>query len=318
VKGVKRMTEPRWRSPRHDVESHLDIEFGRPGGHALLLDLHRPVDVPHPVIALYLHGGGWMTGTRKSHAVRARRLAEHGIAVASIDYRLTPVAPFPAQLIDVASAIDWVEREGQDFGLDSNRLGLWGVSAGAHLALLSATFRTIPHVENTIPGPAVSVKAVVGLFGNYDLTSRGDRDRPHADSAVPREILEQRWPLGVPVPPSSRYLRARLLGVDESTLDDRDLASISPLSRAEKITVPAFLLHGTHDAVTSAEQSRRMAQEIRRHGQIVRLQLVEGANHEDPVFDSPAIIANIAAFLRDHLVGSTSTNPPNETAEQGV
>lgn len=312
------MTEPRWRSPRHEVESHLGIEFGRPGGHALLLDLHRPVDVPHSAIVLYLHGGGWMTGTRKSHAVRARRLAEHGIAVASIDYRLSPVAPFPAQLIDVASAIDWVKREGQDFGLDPNRLALWGASAGAHLALLSVTFRTIPHVESMTPGPAVSVKAVIGLFGNYDLTSRGDRDRPHAGSAVPREILQQRWPPGVPVPPSSRHLRARLLGVEESTLADRDLAGISPLSRAEKITVPAFLLHGTHDAVTSVQQSRRMAQELRRHGQIVRLQLVEGANHEDPVFESPATIANIATFLHDHLVGSTSTNPTKETAEQGV
>ncbi|MFC0454219.1 alpha/beta hydrolase [Rhodococcus jostii] len=295
------MTAPVGNSARCEVQSCPDIEFGRFDGHILRLDLSLPIGVDAPAVVLYLHGGGWMIGSRKSRAVRAERLARHGFAVASIDYRPSTAAPFPAQIVDVGAAIEWLKGPGQAFGLDSNRLALWGASAGAHLALLAAATPTIPRVQHRLPSPAANVRAAVGFFGCYDLTSRGDDDRPDAGSGIPREILEQEWPPGVPAPPSSRYLRARLLGVDESTLSDRDLATISPFAKAHHIRVPIFLLHGTRDSITSVQQSRRMARELRRLGGTARLSLLEGANHEDAAFDTDATIAKVAAFLREHL-----------------
>lgn len=295
------MTEPTGQSARNKVRSCPDLEFGRLSGHTLLLDLYIPIGVPAPAIVLYLHGGGWMSGSRKGHADRAIRLAENGIAVACIDYRFSVVAPFPAQIVDVAAAIEWVRGPGQAFDLDSNRLALWGASAGAHLAFLFAASEPIPTVGRESPGSATTVKALVGMFGNYDLTSRGDLDRPYTLSPVPDEVLTQEWPTGTPLPPSSRYLRSRLLGIPEAALDDRALALVSPLIQAHTITAPAFLLHGTHDSVTSVEQSRRMAHDLRSRGNAVRLELIDGANHEDPIFDSPETIAGVANFLNEHL-----------------
>ncbi|MDV7083048.1 alpha/beta hydrolase [Rhodococcus opacus] len=294
-------------SARYEIQFCPDIEFGRPDGHVLRLDLSLPLGVAAPAVVLYLHGGGWMTGSRKSHAARAERLAQHGFAVASIDYRSSTAAPFPAQIIDIVTAIEWLNGPGQAFGVDTNRVALWGASAGAHLALLATATPAIPRAPHDLPGP--HVQAAVGYFGCYDLTSRGDRDRPDADSPIPREILEQDWPSGVPAPPSARYLRARLLGIDESTVCDRELAAISPFAKAHDIHVPVFLLHGTRDSVTSVQQSRRMAQELRRRGKTVRLCLLEGANHEDSAFDTDATVAEVAAFLHEHLGRSYPTPP---------
>ncbi|AII06158.1 alpha/beta hydrolase [Rhodococcus opacus] len=299
------MRTPVGQPARYEIQSCPDIAFGRPGGHVLRVDLTLPIDVAAPAVVLYLHGGGWMIGSRKSHAARAERLARHGFAVASIDYRPSTAAPLPAQIIDIATALEWLKGPGQAFGVDATRVALWGASAGAHLALLATTGAAIPRAPHDLPGPPV--QAVVGYFGCYDLTSRGDLDRPDAGSPIPHEILEQDWPAGVPAPPSSRYLRARLLGVDESTVSDRELAAISPFAKAHDIHVPVFLLHGTRDSVTSVQQSRRMAQELRRRGETVRLHLLEGANHEDPAFDTEATIAEVAAFLHEHLERSCHT-----------
>ncbi|NHU45102.1 alpha/beta hydrolase [Rhodococcus sp. A14] len=310
------MTTPVGQSARYEIQSCPDIEFGRPDGHILRLDLSLPIGVAAPAVVLYLHGGGWMIGSRKSHAARAERLARHGFAVASIDYRPSTVAPFPAQILDIVTAIEWLKGPGQAFGIDANRVALWGASAGAHLALLATAAPAIRRAPHGVPGPPV--QAAVGYFGCYDLTSRGDLDRPDTGSPIPREILEQDWPSGVPAPPSSRYLRARLLGVDESAMSDRDLAAISPFARAHDIHVPVFLLHGTRDSVTSVQQSLRMAQELRRRGETVRLRLLEGANHEDSAFDTDATIADVAAFLHEHLGGPCHTPPlPHNAVQQG-
>ncbi|MFD9660463.1 alpha/beta hydrolase fold domain-containing protein [Rhodococcus sp. NPDC059968] len=299
------MRTPVGQSARYEIQSCPDIEFGRPDGQVLRLDLSLPIGVATPAVVLYLHGGGWMIGSRKSHAARAERLARHGFAVASIDYRPSTAAPFPAQIIDIVTAIEWLKGPGHAFGVDATRVALWGASAGAHLALLATATPAIPRAPHELPGP--HVQAAVGYFGCYDLTSRGDLDRPDAGSPIPREILEQVWPAGVPALPSSLYLRARLLGVDESTVSDRELADISPFAKARDIHVPVFLLHGTRDSVTSVQHSRRMALELRRRGQTVRLRLLEGANHEDPAFDTDATIAEVAAFLHEHLCRSCHT-----------
>ncbi|EID73439.1 MULTISPECIES: alpha/beta hydrolase [Rhodococcus] len=310
------MTTPVGQSARYEIQSCPDIEFGRPDGHVLRLDLSLPIGVAAPAVVLYLHGGGWMIGSRKSHAARAERLARHGFAVASIDYRPSTVAPFPAQILDIVTAIEWLKGPGQAFGVDANRVALWGASAGAHLALLATAAPAIRRAPHDVPGPPV--QAAVGYFGCYDLTSRGDLDRPDTGSPIPREILEQDWPSGVPAPPSSRYLRARLLGGDESAVSDRELAAISPFAKAHDIHVPVFLLHGTRDSVTSMEQSLRMAQELRHRGETVRLRLLEGANHEDSAFDTDATIADVAAFLHEHLGRPCHTPPlPHNAVQQG-
>ena len=113
-----------------------DIEFARPNGYSLKLDLYLPEgrgDEALPTV-LWVHGGGWKNGSKKN--CKAAWLAEEGYAVASISYRLTDVAIWPAQIDDCREAVRWVRRNAGLFGLDVERVGSWGGSAGGHLRWL--------------------------------------------------------------------------------------------------------------------------------------------------------------------------------------
>ncbi|WP_433171457.1 alpha/beta hydrolase [Actinoallomurus sp. CA-150999] len=259
-----------------------------PDGTALSLDLYLPVR-PHPVpVAVYLHGGGWLTGSRTDHRDRLTGLAQHGVAVASADYRLAHQAPFPAQLDDARAAVRWLRREGPAHRLDIHRIGVWGASAGAHLAA---------HLALT-PGSSTStVRTMVGYFGTYDLTSAAAHLRPAPGLPLPDEIRNAVWPAGVPSPPSPRLRQALLAGVPESALTDDHLAPISPITHVHPNSPPMLLLHGTQDAVSTHGQSLRLAEAVRAAGGSAKTVLIEGANHEDPAFDRHTTLATVAQFF---------------------
>ena len=104
-----------------------EIEFAKPDGHSLLLDLYLPADRSEPVpVVVFVHGGGWKNGSRKSGEKTAALLTAHGIAVASIDYRLIDVAQWPAQINDCYAAVRWVIDHADKYGLDGDHIGAWG------------------------------------------------------------------------------------------------------------------------------------------------------------------------------------------------
>lgn len=116
-----------------------DLVFAAPGGKSLLADLYLPENAktPPPVI-LWLHGGAWRVGDRRLAPDLKRFFAARGFAMASIEYRLTGEAIFPAQLHDVKTAIRWLRSVASQYGFDGERIGVWGSSAGGHLAALTA------------------------------------------------------------------------------------------------------------------------------------------------------------------------------------
>ena len=126
------------------VRRMADIRYGEVLGYRPLeLDLYLPqADGPVPVI-VYVHGGGWLRGSRRDppplvDADFYDQIAAQGFAVAAIDYRLSGEAPFPAPLKDVRHAVRWIRDHAASYGLDADRVFLWGDSAGGHLALLAA------------------------------------------------------------------------------------------------------------------------------------------------------------------------------------
>nr|BFE80889.1 hypothetical protein GCM10020093_034900 [Planobispora longispora] len=146
------------------------VEYAAPSGfRPLLLDLHLPAAEAHrPVpVVLFLHGGGWRTGSRGRFgpAFDSWRespfdlLVRAGLAVASIDYRLSGEAVFPAQLHDGKAALRWLRSYGAGLGLDADRVVLWGESAGGHLAALLGLTAGRPELEGEVgaPGPAATV-----------------------------------------------------------------------------------------------------------------------------------------------------------------
>jgi acetyl esterase/lipase len=119
--------------PAAAVPTHRDIEYARVGEHALRLDLHLPpkAAAPAPLI-VWVHDGAWRSGSKNENPLAP--LVTRGWAVASVDYRLTPVAPFPANIHDLKAAIRFLRARRADYGLATERIAIAGASAGAHLA----------------------------------------------------------------------------------------------------------------------------------------------------------------------------------------
>ncbi|MDT7847316.1 alpha/beta hydrolase [Streptomyces justiciae] len=222
----------------------------------LELDLWLP-EYPHdplPVI-VYIHGGGWRTGTRTEMGPRFRtwqlspfaRLAQAGFAVASLDYRLTGEAIHPAQLEDVTAALAWLDARADELGLDTGRTVTWGESAGAHLAALLAL---------TAP-----VRGCVAWYGPTDLTTLPTQSRPgayDADSPTTREAL--------------------LIGAPVATAPDLARAA-SPVTHVTADAPPFLILHGTDDCLIPLAQGEQLTTALREAGAHVDFRPVPGADH---------------------------------------
>ena len=105
--------------------THRDVEYARVGEHRLLLDLYLPPQSPKPVpLAVWIHGGAWRAGSKDS--VPVERWLQQGFAITSIEYRLSPVARFPAQINDIKAAIRWLRGNAKTYAFDSNRFIIAG------------------------------------------------------------------------------------------------------------------------------------------------------------------------------------------------
>ncbi|KAB2386096.1 alpha/beta hydrolase [Actinomadura montaniterrae] len=224
------------------------VEYAAEVGYRpLLLDLYLPPVDAAPVV-LFVHGGGWQRCTRRDFGHEFadwrpspfERIAEAGFAVASVDYRLSGEARYPAQLHDVRAAVGWLREHGGEHGFDGSRIVAWGESAGAHLAALAA-----------LTGPGIA--AVVGWYGVYDLSAMPD-----------------------PGDPASR--ESRLLGAAVRDVPDF-AAEASPVNRVHAGAPPFQLWHGTADRFVPMAQSERMADALRAAGVPVEFRPVEGADH---------------------------------------
>src|SRR5688572_25432683 len=178
------------------MRSILEVDFAHPEGfRPLSLDLRIPDAADAPLV-VFLHGGGWLRGSRKvftpgiSDARSFDRIVAAGLAIASCEYRLSGEARFPAQLDDVDAALAWLHAHGADHGVDASRIVLWGVSAGATLAALTALRRD-------------DVCAVVDWFGPADLFTMAEHDMGDA----PDQTREARW-IGGPAAQHPEIARA--------------------------------------------------------------------------------------------------------------
>ena len=152
-----------------------NVVYARVEDRDLLLDLYLPLEaaVALPVI-LWVHGGAWRKGSKENPP--AVRMVERGYAVASISYRLSQEALFPAQIHDCKAAVRWVRAHAARYGLDPERVGAWGASAGGHLVALLGTSGGVPELEGAEGnlGHSSRVRAVCDYFGPSDFTRMND------------------------------------------------------------------------------------------------------------------------------------------------
>src|SRR5262249_6673062 len=142
-------------------------------GQKLQLDLFVPTGDKKPPLVVYIHGGSWLRGSRKKPPVHW--LTEEGFALASISYRFSDRAVFPAQIHDVKAAVRWLRANQDKYGYDASRIGVCGTSAGGHLAVLLSTSGGVKELEGTIGGnlqQSSRVQAVVDWYGPADFILR--------------------------------------------------------------------------------------------------------------------------------------------------
>jgi acetyl esterase/lipase len=259
--------------------------FAVVGTTTLAADVYRAPQPDAPVV-LYVHGGGWRSGTRAADGPRRLApLAAHGVTVVSVDYRLVPDATFPAQLHDVKGAVRWLRAQGPELGLRVDRLGIWGASAGAYLGSLLALTAGEDEFEGTTggrPEQRSEVQAVVHWFGQSDLLASGSRSETEA------RLLPFAFEAG-------------LLGVT-SVLEDAERArGLSLLTRASASAPPFLIAHGDRDHVVPPSEGRALHDALSRAGADSSFLLLGGAGHEGEEFDAPATLALTAAWLRAKL-----------------
>ena len=257
------------------VRQVTGLVFGEVIGYRPLeLDLHLPESGGRPPAVIYVHGGGWRRGSRRHPLPRLGpgfydSLAAQGLAVAAVDYRLSGEARFPAPVDDVRTAVSWVRGNAASYGLDADRVFLWGDSSGGHLALLAAL-------------TGADVRGVVAWFPVTDL------------AAMPSDVADAG---GVAdAGPQSR--EAQFLGAPASSVPDL-ARQASPLTHVSAAAPPILLMHGTVDDMVPAAQSIRLAEALGKAGATVELELVPGATHFwNGASDVGAIVRRSVEFLR--------------------
>ncbi|MFW3168729.1 alpha/beta hydrolase fold domain-containing protein [Geodermatophilus sp. CPCC 206100] len=262
-----------------------------PGLRPLELDLHLPAGSPAPVV-VFLHGGGWRVGSRHSAGPAYRGqdptpfqvLAQAGIAVASVDYRLSGEATWPAQLSDAKAAVRWLRARAGELGIDGDRIAAWGESAGGHLAALLGLTGGDPALEGDVgvAGPPSDVVAVVAWFAPSDVAAVAVDTGADPLDASTREAL--------------------LLGAPAATVPDL-AAQASPLTHVSPSAPPVLLLHGRVDQLIPWVQSERLAAALQQTGADVELHSYDAADHMwagDPDAAADALRRTVD-FLQRHL-----------------
>jgi acetyl esterase/lipase len=254
-----------------------DLAYVKDGHERQRLDLYLPAKAAGPLpVVVWVHGGAWLAGGKDR--CPAVPLVGKGYAVASVNYRLSQHARFPAQIEDCKAAVRWLRAHAREYNLDAEHIGVWGASAGGHLVALLGTTGGVKELEGKGGNLDRSsrVQAVVDLFGPTDfLRMGGGHDKPDS--------------------PESRLIG----GAIQQNKDKA--ARANPITYVKKDAPPFLILHGDRDRTVPLGQSELLAEALRKAGVEVTFRPIEGAGHGGREFDSPANRKLIEDFFDKHL-----------------
>ncbi|MEK6302163.1 MAG: alpha/beta hydrolase [Acidobacteriota bacterium] len=265
-----------------------DIEYARLGNESLKLDLYLPEDEgPFPLI-IWVHGGGWTSGDKALSPNGAQvRQTTRGYAVASINYRLSQQAKFPAQIEDCKAAVRWLRAHAAQYDLDPARFAAWGASAGGHLVALMGTSGEVSELEGEGNLDYSSrVQAVVDWFGPTDLLRMSVDSLP-----FPCNVLDHDSPFS----PESRLIGCAIQACQDQT------ERANPIQYVSADDPPFLIMHGTDDCLVGPPQSQRLRDALAAAGAEVSLKFIEGAGHGGSEFDNAENRDLVEGFLDRHL-----------------
>jgi len=252
----------------YDYEIRRGQVYAERSSGALAGDLYLPeADTPLPAVVM-IHGGGWRRGEAEDMERFAKRLAGAGFAVFNIAYRLAPAHKFPAQLEDARQAVRWLRANAGGLGIDARRVGAWGFSAGAHLAMLLGTVSDQALADGGEDAPSARVSGVVAGAGPTDL-------RRYPENKYVADLMPE--------------------GAGEDLF-----ALASPVASAGPGDAPTFLYHGRRDWIVDYSNSVRMRDALVDAGVDARLYDLSFGHFAAYLFADAAVDAGIG-FLRQAL-----------------
>lgn len=290
------------------VRIERDIAYVPDGDSSQRLDLYlpeKPGDKPLPLL-VWVHGGGWLGGSKKENpGIRFTARGEY--ASASVEYRFSDKAIFPAQIQDCQAAIRFLRANAKQYNIDPDHIGIWGASAGGHLVALLGT------AGGTKAFPAIGqnrdqsdrVQAVIDIFGPTDFPAV--KAQVAADKTVTNIFNFEDM--------SSPY--AKLFGAKPGERADLE-KSASPITFVSKDDPPFLIVHGTADMLVPYAQSTEFNAALKRAGVDVLLQTIPGGNHGGPQYQFPGIMRLYKNFFDRHLKGSGVKVELVSPAELGV
>ena len=242
-------------------------------------------------LIVWIHGGAWKLGIKEWNNVKY--LVRHGYAIASIDYRFSTEAPFPAQIQDCNAALNFILAQATNHGISSKQFVVGGGSAGGHLALLLGLARD---EHDFGADPSLKPLAILDFFGPVDFNrSKEDLEAIHSEKGLQVFADAVGGLLAAPVDQPSE--RAKLA---------------SPITHVSAGSPPVLIVQGSQDDMVPAAQSQRLHEVLDRLGVKNQLVLVE-AGHDGSLFSTPEIESKVVAFLNEIF---KATAPDNTAAKQ--
>lgn len=264
------------------VKVETDIPYVTGGGLSQRLDLYLPEatpDKPLPVIVM-IHGGSWIGGD-KSRLSWVSRYVPQGYIGVSINYRFSKEAIFPAQIVDCKSAIRWLRANSTRLHIDPERIGVWGLSAGGHLAALLGTAGNIKEFEQGENLQFSSkVQAVCDLYGPTTFIKEHDPENFEKYAENPNVALL----LGGPMREKSE-----------------ECVKASPIHYVAADCSPFLIMHGDKDQTVPIKQSEIFTEALKKQGISVTFQVLQGGLHGGAAFNSSESIQLVDSFFQKYL-----------------
>jgi len=276
------MSLPSMSAAAETFQRMTDIEYATVENHRLLLDLYLPQSQKNPQLLVWIHGGAWRAGSKSNMPLIP--LVKQGFAVASVEYRLSPVAKFPAQIHDIKAAIRFLRGSASKYGYDAKKIGILGSSAGGHLVALMGVTNQHRELEGDLGAfdqESSNVDAIVDYYGPTNFMTILDQSTPHG--------------LSVRVPALELLLGDR----PENTVRLAKLAS--PVFHVDAQDPPLLIIHGDQDPQVPINQSHELHGAYKKRGRDVTFEVIHGGAHGGPEFFDKQHIKLVESFLRKHL-----------------
>ncbi len=258
-----------------------NLEYAQTEQKKLLLDLYLPENTQNPILIVWVHGGAWHSGSKENPPMELVKL---GYALASIDYRLSTEAVFPAMIHDIKAAVRFLRRNAEKYHFNKDKIILWGSSAGGHLVALAGLSNGDSYLEGTLgdyKAESSDVNLVIDFFGPSNFQTILYQSTPHGISVrAPALALF----FGKPFDPAS---------------EETKLAS--PVFYVDKNDPPVFIAHGNQDNQVPINQSLELFAKLKNANISTKMEVIQEQGHGGPMFSEQNFMTKVDQFIKKNL-----------------